>query len=731
MHHRTMLFFILAATLIAACSERSTVNDHHDLSATTAATADTGDTVDTSVVADNPLLTEWSTRFGAVPFDRIEIEHLPAALDHAMAAQKQAVKDLLANDEPPDVANTFEVLERSGAALRRAGAVFGVYVASLSDERVRAIQSDYAPRLARHQTDLLLDPRLFARVEQVYERIDELAADDEARRLVERTRERFLRAGAALEPAVRERVAALTQRQAELQTRFNQNLLRDTDAFLLVLDEDELDGLPEGVRDGAAQTAAARGHTGRHAFTLQRPDVEAFLTWSTRRDLRERLFKAFIARGDNGNEFDNNAIIAELVALRAELARHLGHPSYAHLVAADAMARTPEAVGDLLDRVWQPALNQAKAEREVLRARIAEAGEEHPLEGWDWRHYAEQVRAAEYDLDPAELNPYLSLDNMLAAAFHVTARLFDLHFIELDDVPVYHPDVRVFEVRNAEGAHAGLFYADFFAREGKQGGAWMASLRPQHRLDGPVTAHVTNTLNVAKPSPGRPALISMTEATTLFHELGHALHGLLSDVRYPSLSGTNVPRDYVEFPAQFMEHYVTQPQVLEQFARHVDTGEPMPEALMQRFIAASRFNQGFATVEFLASALVDQRYHALTPDQAQGLDPVAFEREAMREIGALEQIPMRHRSPHFAHIFGGGYSAAYYSYMWSEVLDADGFEAFEETGDIFDPATAERLLRHVYSRGDSRDWMQAYVDFRGREPSVEALLRNRGLAVRD
>jgi len=676
----------------------------------------------------NPLLRESAYPLGAVPFDKVAPEHFPSAFDAAMARQKAVVQRITMVRSAPTFENTLVPFERSGAELERIGSIFSVFASNLSDDEVRRIQSEYASKLSKHSTDILLDPALFARVRGVYEQRDAAQLDAEAKRLIEVTYDQFVRAGAALAPEQRARVAKLTQRESELQTTFGQNDLKDTDAFRLVLEEADLAGLPQGVRDGAAETARQLGMAGKFVFTLQRPNVEDFLTYSTRRDLREQLFKAFISRGANGNDFDNRALITELVALRAERAAILGYPSHAAYITADSMARTPEAAIELLERVWRPALAQATAERARLETLLAESGVDHGLEGWDWRYYAERLRQAEYDLDPAELQPYMQLDNIRAAAFYVSGRLFDLTFTERFDLPVYHPGVRVYEVAKKDGTHVGLLYQDDFARPGKRSGAWMSSLRAQSTLDGPVTAHVTNNLNLSKPPLGKPATISMTEAETLFHELGHALHGLLSQVRYPSLSGTNVPRDYVEFMAQFMEHYVLQAEVLTQFARHGETGEPMPAALRDRFIAASKFNQGFATCEFLASALVDQMYHALSGDAAVGIEPLAFEAAAMERLGALRQIPMRHRSTHFNHIFAGGYSAGYYSYLWSEVLDADGFEAFQETGDIFHPATAKRLEAHVYSRGNTVDWMEGYKAFRGKAPSVEALLKNRGLA---
>lgn len=722
---QSLLALAISAALLAACSDSTPPAAP---APTTKPMADTSAQPATAAPAPaNPLLGEWQTAHGAIPFDQIKLEHLAPALDAAIAEQRAAVSRIAADPAPASFVNTLEALERAGASLRRVTSVYGVYTSNLSSDEVRKLETEYNAKLSALATETLLNPQLFARVRAVYESAETQTLGAEAARLAEQTYQRFVQAGAALTDEQRTQVAELTQRESQLQTRFNQNLLRDTDAYKLVLEESDLDGLPPSERASAGQAATDAGMPGKYVYTLQRPSYEGFMTYATRRDLREQLYNAFTSRGDNGNDSDNNAVVAEIVKVRAERARLLGFDSHAAVVTAQSMAKTPAAALELLERVWQPALVQTRADAEALTALIKAEGADHALEGWDWRYYAEKLRQQRFALDPVEVAPYFGLDNMLNASFAVTQRLFGLSFRETKDVPVYHPDVRVFEVRDAEGNHRGLFYIDYFARSGKRSGAWMANYRPQQKLNGDIKAHVVNNLNVPKPPPGQPALVSLSEATTLFHELGHALHGLLSDVKYPSLSGTAVPRDYVEFPAQFLEHYVLQPAILKEFAKHVETGEPIPDELIAKLLKAETFNQGFATVEFVASALVDQRFHALTPDQAANIDPDAFERQVMTEIGALPQIPMRHRTPHFAHSFGGGYAAAYYAYMWSEVLDSDGFAAFEESGDIFDPATAARLKEHVYSAGNTVDWMTGYVAFRGREPAVEPLLRNRGL----
>jgi len=714
---RTLLVIALSTLLLGACAKEQATEP--DSSTSQAA----------SVAAPaNPLLMEsWDTPFAAIPFDQIKFKHLAPALEAGISQQRAAISAIADSAEPATFANTLEALERANSRFRSGSAVYGVFTSNLSNDDVRKLETEYSAKFSQLQTETLLNPKLFARVKAVAADPATAALGAEPARLAEQVLDRFIRAGAALNDAERAQVAELTQRESALQTSFNQNLLRDTEAFKLALDEADLAGLPPSVRSGAAQAGTDSGQPGKYVFSLQRPSFEGFMTYSSRRDLREQLFNAFTNRGDNGNANDNNALIAELVKVRAERAKLLGFASHSHLVTAESMAKTPEAALGLLEKVWDAALVQTTADAKALQALIDQSGSKHPLEAWDWRYYAEQLRQQKFALDPAEVEPYFTLENMLNAAFSVSNRLFAINFVERKDIPVYHPDVRAFEVTDSAGKHIGLLYIDYFARQGKRSGAWMANYRPQQNFEGAVTPQVVNNLNVPKPKPGEPALVSMTETITLFHELGHGLHGLLSNVTYASLSGTSVPRDYVEFPAQFMEHYVMQPQVLKEFALHATTKEPISDELIERMRRADKFNRGFATIEFVASALVDQRFHALSPEQASQIDPDQFEREAMAELGALKQIPMRHRSPHFSHVFGGGYAAAYYAYMWSEVLDADGFAAFTETGDIFNPEMAKRLKDNVYSRGNTIDWTQGYVAFRGREPAVDSLLRNRGL----
>ncbi|WP_397595496.1 M3 family metallopeptidase [Silanimonas sp.] len=675
----------------------------------------------------NPFLqAEWATPFGAVPFDRIRPEHFVPAFDAGMAAHLREIDAIAKNPAAPDFANTIVAMERAGRDLDRVGAVFFNMTSANSSDAIRAIQTQMAPRIAAHQNAILLNPALFARVEAVHANRANAGLDAEQIRLVERHHLQFQRAGAALTEAQRERVAAIGERMASLSSSFQQNLMKDTDEWALFLDEAQMAGVPAPLKAAAAAEAKTRGQEGKFAITLQRPSVEPFLTFAEDRALREQAWRAWTLRGDNNDGEDNKGLIAEIVALRAERAQIMGYDSHAEFTLDDTMAKTPEAALELMRRVWEPALARAKEERADMQALITREGGDYALQGWDWRYYAEQVRKERFDISQDEIRPYFQLEQFIAAQFYLAKRLFGLEFTERKDLPVYHPSVRVWEVKDAAGQHVGLFYGDYFARQGKSGGAWMSSYRAQEKFDGAVTPHIVNVMNIPAAPEGEIATISLDDAITLFHEMGHGLHGLMSDVNYPSLAGTAVSRDFVEFPAQILEHYVLTPHFLNKFATHKTTGASMPVELQQRLIASRQFNQGFATVEFLSSGFVDMDFHALTAEQAKGIDVAAFEAQALERIGAIPEIPMRHRSPHFAHIFAGGYSAGYYSYLWSEVLDSDGFDAFSETGDLFNPEVAARLKQYVFSAGNLRDPMAAYVAFRGREPVVEPLLRNRG-----
>lgn len=673
----------------------------------------------------NPFFRPWTTPFGIAPFSEITIDDYRPAFERALAEHRAEIETIATNPDAPTFANTIEALEAAGHALDRLTGVFFNLAASDATEAIQAIQREMAPVLAQHANTINLDPRLYARVKAVHDRAAKLNLTVEQERVLDYTWKGFVRAGAELDEAGKARMRAITERLATLGTTFGQNILKDESGWTLELQAADLAGLPDFLVSALAQAARDRGLQG-HVMTLARSMVEPFLTLSPRRDLREKVFRAWVKRGEMGGETDNTAIVAETVRLRAERAQLLGYPTFAAFKLDNSMARTPDQVRALLGRVWPKAVERAREERAELEAIAREEGMNGRIEPWDWRYYAEKVRQRRYAIDEAALKPYFQLDRMVEAAFDVASRLFGISFRRRHDVPVYHPDVRAWEVTR-DGEHVGLFLGDYFARPTKRSGAWMSAFRSQEKLSGNIRPIIVNVMNFAKPAEGQPALLSFEDARTLFHEFGHALHGLLSDVTYPLVAGTSVPRDFVEFPSQLYEHWLERPEVLQRFAVHAETGEPMPRELIDRVLAARTFNQGFATVEYVSSALVDMAFHSL--ETVGELDPVAFEADELTRIGMPEGMAMRHRTPHFAHVFSGdGYAAGYYSYMWSEVLDADGFAAFEEAGDPFDPRLAQRLGMYVYSAGNSRDPMEAYVAFRGREPDPQALLVKRGLA---
>ena len=677
-------------------------------------------------MTENPLLQKWTAPFEAPPFAEIKPEHFRPAFNAALKEHDAEIAAIADNPEPPTFANTVDAMEMGGEKLRRVSAVFFGLSGANTNEALEKIERDVAPILAKHRSAIFLNEKLFRRVDALKKTETALNLTKEQTRVLERLHLAFVRQGAALPPEKKQRLAEITERSATLGTAFGQNVLADERAYALSLeDETDLAGLPESLRAAASAAAEERGMKGKHAITLARSSVEPFLQFSSRRDLREAAFKAWIARGENGGATDNSAIIAEMVKLRIERARLLGYENFAAFRLDDTMAKTPEAALGLLHSVWQPAREKALDDAEALQEIIQKEGGNFALAPWDWRYYAEKRRKAEFDFDDGAIKPYLQLDKLVAAAFDTAHRIFGLSFMSRNDIPVYHPDVRAWEVTDAEGRHVGLFLGDYFARTSKRSGAWMSSFRTQEKLAGDIRPVVYNVMNFSKPSPGTPALLSFEDARTLFHEFGHGLHGLLSNVTYRSIAGTSVSTDFVEFPSQLYEHWLEEPDVLRRFAVHYETGAPMPEAMLQKLKAARNFNQGFATVEYVSSALVDLDFHRLT--DIGDLDVAAFERESLAKIGMPEAIVMRHRPQHFAHVFSGdGYAAGYYSYLWSEVLDADGFAAFKEAGDIFDPATAKRLKDFVYSAGYLREPAEAYRAFRGRMPEPEALLRKRG-----
>jgi peptidyl-dipeptidase Dcp len=673
----------------------------------------------------NPLTGVWAGPDGLPDFASVRPEHFPPAFAAALAVHRAEIATIAGQKEPPAFDNTIVALERSGADLTRVANLFFVLAGADTGEALQAVEREITPVLSRHDSDIFLNAALFARVDALWRQRDTLTLTPEQARLLERYHVRFVRAGAGLDAVRTQRLAEIGERLASLGTSFGQNVLADESGYTLVLEDSDLGGLPDFVLAAAKAAAEERGHSGKYVVTLLRSSIEPFLTFSSRRDLREKAHRAWMARGENGGATDNRAIIAEMVALRAERARIMGYDSFAAFRLDDAMAKTPAAARDLLDQVWQRAQRRAGRERGELQEMIRAEGSNFTLASWDWRYYAEKVRKARYDLDESQIKPYLQLDRMIAMAFEAARRLFGLSFAPVD-MPLYHSDARAWRVTGADGRDVALFIGDYFARPSKHSGAWMTSLRDQEKLAGEIRPIIVNVMNFAKPAAGEPALLSFDDATTLFHEFGHGLHGLLSDVTYPTLAGTNVATDFVELPSQLYEHWLTVPDLLRSYATHYRTGEPMPQDLVDRILAARTFNQGCATIEYTSSALVDLDLHR-QPDPGQ-LDPTAFERQSLARIDMPQDIVMRHRLPHFQHLFSGdGYAAGYYSYMWSEVLDADAFEAFTEAGDAFDPATAKRLHDFIYAAGNRRDPREAYMAFRGRMPSVDALLKKRGL----
>jgi peptidyl-dipeptidase Dcp len=674
----------------------------------------------------NPLLKAWQTPFETPPFEQIAPEHFLPAFEQAFADHAAEVAAIEHDPATPDFANTITALERSGRLLTKVSAVFYDLVSADSNPALLEIDTEVSLRMARHWNPIMMNAVLFGRVAMLHDNQATLGLSGEQMRLLERTYTRFHRAGAGLEEMAKKRMADINERLAQLGTAFSHHLLADEQEWFMELGEADRDGLPESFIAAAKAAAEERGMAGKALVTLSRSSVEPFLKSSERRDLREKVYKAFVARGDNGNANDNNDIILEILRLREESASLLGFASFAAYRLEDSMAKTPQAVRGLLERVWKPARARALADRDALQEVVAEEGGNFAIAPWDWRYYAEKLRQRRANFDDAAIKPYLALDNMIEAAFDCATRLFGVTFSERKDIPVWHPDVRVWEVNDGEGRHQALFYGDYFARPSKRSGAWMTSLRDQQTLDGAIAPLVVNVCNFSKGADGQPSLLSPDDARTLFHEFGHGLHGMLSDVTYPSLSGTSVFTDFVELPSQLYEHWQEQPQVLRQFARHYQTGEPLPDDLLKRYIAARKFNQGFATVEFVSSALIDLEFHS--QPAATISDVREFERRELEKIGMPAEISLRHRPQQFGHVFSGDhYASGYYSYMWSEVMDADAFGAFEEAGDIFDPAVAKRLHDYIYSSGGSREPEDAYTAFRGREPEPDALLRRRGL----
>lgn len=674
----------------------------------------------------NLLLAEFTTPFGVPPFEKIKIEDYKPAFLQGMADQATEIDVIVNQRSVPDFDNTIAALDQSGKLLSRVSSVFSGQNSANTNDDMQALSREMSPLLSKHYDDISLNPALFTRVKEVYENRAKFGLDKEQAKLLEETYKDFVRGGANLPEDKQNRLRELNSEIAVLQLTFGQNMLKETNDFQLVIEnKEDLSGLPEGLIANAASAAKEAGMEGKWLFTLQNPSVMPFLQYSDKRDLREKIFKGYINRGNNGNEADNKEVVKQLVSLRLEKAKLMGYDDYASFILEERMAKSPDKVYALLDEVWTPALAKAKDELTDINAEIQKEGGKFEAEGWDWRYYFEKAKKAKFDLDENEVRPYLKLENVREGAFYVANKLYGITFTPIRDIPLPHPDAEVYECKDKDGTHLGVLYMDYFPRASKRGGAWCGTYRSQtyekgKRL-GPV---VTIVCNFSQPAAGQPALLSVDEASTLFHEFGHGLHNLFKDVHYNGVSG--VPRDFVELPSQIMEHWVLEPEVLKVFAKHYQTNEVIPAALIEKLDKSGKYGQGFATTEYLAASLLDMDYHVLKEVPA-GMDVIAFENSTLAKRGLLKQIPPRYRTTYFNHTMGGGYTAGYYSYIWAEVLDADAFEAFKETGDIYNEEVATKFRNYVLTPGGIDEAMVMYINFRGKEPGIEPLLKNRGL----
>lgn len=674
----------------------------------------------------NPFFSEFDTPFGVPPFERIELEHYMPAFDEGMKQQMVEIDAIVQNAEPPTFANTIEALEWSGDLLGRVSNVFFGLNSALTSDTMQAMAQEIAPKLSKHGDDILMNEKLFEKVKAVYAKKDGAGLTTEQKRLLEETYKGFVRNGANLDKEKQAALRRINEELSVLTLKFGENILKENNRFKMVIEaKEDLAGLPDNVVTAAAEAAKERGHEGKWVFTLHKPSMIPFLQYSSKRELREKIFKAYTHRGDNNDELDNKELLTNIARLRMERAQLLGYPTHADYVLAENMAKTPGKVYEFLNRVWTPAVKRARAEADEMQKMIGDEGQNFKLEPWDWWYYAEKVKKAKYDLDEEMLRPYFELENVRQGAFGVASKLYGITFQEVSGVPKYHEDVRVFEAKEADGTHIGLLYVDYFPRESKEGGAWMGAYRDESMKAGKrIPPVIVNCGNFSKPTADTPALLSWDEVTTLFHEFGHGLHGLLSNCTYESLSGTNVATDFVELGSQIMENWASEPEVLKDYAKHYKTGAPMPDDLIEKIRNARLFNQGFATTEYLAACFLDMDWYTLT--EAKTVDPIEFENKSFSKIGLIPEIISRYRSPYFNHIFGDGYSAGYYSYIWAEVLDADAFQAFKENG-LFDRKTAQAFRDNILAAGNTEDPMTLYKRFRGAEPKIDPLLERRGL----
>jgi peptidyl-dipeptidase Dcp len=686
-----------------------------------------GMTVMLNAQEKNPLLQEWDTPFETPPFDKIETEHYKPAFNKAMESHKAEIQAIVDNGETPTFENTIAALDYSGKELDKVSSVFSAMNGAMTNDKLQKLSKEIYPKLSQHYDDIYLNPELFSKIKTLHQKKDELGLNTEQKQLLDKYYKQFVRGGANLNDEDKKKFRKINEELSVLSIDFGQNVLKEVNKFELVIDnKEDLAGLPEGAISGASEEAKARGYDGKWVFTISKPSMIPFLQYSEKRELREKLYKGYINKGDHDDSLDNKDILAKMAKLRVERANLLGYPTHAHFQLDNKMAKKPENVYELLNKIWEPALEMAKNERDQMQQMIEDEGKDFELQSWDWWYYAEKVKKAKYDFDESEVKPYFAVDNVIDGVFGLATDLWGIQFEERNDIPKYHKDVKTFEVKDKDGSHIAILYTDYFPRESKRGGAWMDVFRKQHKKDGEfVHPVVYNVGNFSKPTGDKPALLSIDEVNTLFHEFGHALHGMLSEATYPSLSGTSTPRDFVEFPSQVMENWCMHPQVLKKYARHYESGEPIPDELIQKIKESGKFNQGFATVEYLAASFLDMDWHTLEKPEIK--DVHKFENASMNRIGLIDEIVPRYRSTYFRHIFAGGYSAGYYSYIWSEVLDADAFAAFKNSGDVYNQELAQKYRKHILAKGGTEDAMELYKQFRGEEPTIDPLLERRGL----
>ncbi len=673
----------------------------------------------------NPFFSEYNTKFNVPPFDKIKVAHYLPAFERGIEEHNKEIEAIVNNTDAPNFENTIEALEYSGELIKKTGDVFYNMRSSLTNKELQEASAKIMPMLSRHEDEVKLNDKLFERIKAVYDKKDELKLNKAQAKLLEETYKKFKRGGAELQGEDKEKFKKINEELTNLKLKFGDNVLAETNNFKLIIDnEKDLAGLPESVKAAALETGKETGNEGKWVFTVQKPSMIPFLTYADNRGLREKLLTAYTTRCNHDNEYDNKDIIAKIINLRIERAHLLGYKTHANYVLEETMAKNPDNVYKLMNQVWEAALPTAKAEVAEMQKMIDAEGGNFELAPWDWWYYSEKLRKQKYDLDEELLRPYFKLENVRDGAFMVANKIYGITFKEIHDVPIYHPDVQSFEVLDKDGSHIGILFMDFFPRESKRVGAWMSEFAGQYKKDGKnVPPIITTNFNFTKPSGDKPALLSFEEVSTLFHEFGHALHGLLSDVTYPSLAGTNVARDFVEMPSQIMENWAAEPEVMKIYAKHYQTGEAIPDELIQKLSNSKYFNQGFVTVEYMSAAYLDMDLHTLK-EPIENMDVNAFEKESMDKIGLIPEIIVRYRIPYFSHITGG-YSAGYYSYLWSEVLDADAFQAFKETN-IFSAETGQKFRDNILSKGSTDDPMVLYVNFRGHEPSIEPLLERKG-----